>query len=682
MSVSGDDSGNGRAGEHRRKGPRFNGNLMDVFEVSRDLVCLCRQGIITAVNTSGLRLLGADRGDIVRDRRFVEFLIPEYAEVFEFFLSGDMSDVEPIPTRILTLDGSIKDVELQVFRAREIACDAAVVIGRDVSREGRLAGHARDNRARYTALVDNAMNLVCHVVDGAVHYINRSGCLLLGAADAGPLAGRALADLLHDDYAELVAPGQIDLLLAEMGPVAMRLKRLDGTAFDAQVMICRLPSDQGEELMVEACDISAHIHTVTALRQSTETLLKKSQEMQELQAALAAREIGIVRRRLSEAQRVARIGTMERDGHGFWQLCPHASSLLDLAHRPRITLDDLLARISGTERHGVMTALAAFPASPVNIEFPVLNGEEARIVHAVGNAMMGADDEAFITVQDVTTRRAVEREHAQMRARAEEASRLESLGTLAGGIAHEINTPAQFVGDNLQFIETGAKSLLEVAHLAKGVAIGQATLEELAARISCVRLDFLSQEIPAAAKEALDGMGRISAIVQAVKETCYPSAKIAQPFDLNHTVESVVTVTRNTWKYVAELELRLDSGLPPINAIEGEINQVVMNLVINAAHAVEEKGTCDQGLIQVSTRAVAGGVVLSVSDNGVGIPPGLHQKIFDLFFTTKPPGSGTGQGLAISAAIIRRHGGRIDVCSEAGQGARFDVHLPLNPPLP
>jgi len=329
------------------------------------------------------------------------------------------------------------------------------------------------------------------------------------------------------------------------------------------------------------------------------------------------------------------------------------------------------------ERSSVIAALDAFPGIAVDIEFSVPNGDTVRIVHAIGSTFYGVDEDDFITLQDVTIRHAIEKERAQMRARAEEASRLEALGTLAGGIAHEINTPTQFIGDNLHFIETGANTLLEVAEVAREVVTGAAGLDSLAARLSAARLDFLAREIPAAAKDALGGVERIATIVQAVKDTCYPSAKVPEAFDLNHMIQSVVTVTRTTWKYVAEMKLDLDDCLPPITAVEGEINQVAMNLVINAAHAIGEKGLHDPGLIEVGTRRSANEVIISVGDSGVGIHPELHQRIFDMFFTTKPPGKGTGQGLAISNAIVRRHGGRITVWSEVGRGTKFEVILPL-----
>jgi len=331
IDNSGDADIGASVGDCRRRGPRFTGDLMDVFEVSQDLVCVCRDGAISAINTAGLRLLKASDVASLCGRRMTEFLFPEYVHVLEAFLSGREIEEGPVPIRIRALDHSIRDVELQVFPARELGIRATVVIGRDVTREGRLAEHARDGLARFTALVDNAMNLVCHVVDGKVRYINRAGRAQLGADNSVSVLDRSLVDFFHDDYANLVAPENIELLLAEMGPIAMRLKRLDGSCFDAQVMISRLDPRGGRELMVETCDISAHLHTVMALRQSTETLLRKSREMQELQAALAAREIGVVRRRLSEAQRVARIGTMERDDRGSWRLCPHARSLLDVS---------------------------------------------------------------------------------------------------------------------------------------------------------------------------------------------------------------------------------------------------------------------------------------------------------------------------------------------------------------
>ncbi len=260
------------ASERRRRGPRFDGGLMNILEVSRDLVCLCRGGLIVAINGAGIRLLGAVSGEEVRGRRLSDFLIPEYGEVIERFLCGRDGDDTPIPTRIVGLDNAVKEVELRVHHAREIATDAAVVIGRDVSTERRLAGSAQDRTARFTLLVDSAMNLVCHVLDGLIRYVNPAGIAMLQAADADAVIGRPLTALFSGPYAEVVVGEALDSAVGEGVALPMRLQRDDGKVFDAMVRITRLPTRHGMELMVEARDITAHNRAVVALRRGAETL--------------------------------------------------------------------------------------------------------------------------------------------------------------------------------------------------------------------------------------------------------------------------------------------------------------------------------------------------------------------------------------------------------------------------
>lgn len=452
-----------------------------------------------------------------------------------------------------------------------------------------------------------------------------------------------------------------------------RLRRKDGEyiwVLDRGVAVER--SANGDPLgVVGICsDISER-------RRLEEDLARKNMEMQQLQTALAEHEIAVSRRRLSEAQRIARLGTMQQENGAGWRLCDHARSLLGLSDAADVmTLSEALSNVaSEEERKNLSAAFAAFPSVHIDLEFPVTVDGETRFVRALS----ASGDGAFIMLQDVTARRSAEKEREMIRARVEENSRMEALGALAAGIAHEINTPAQFVGDNLTFLQAATADLLDVVRAAQKAMENDAARAAFAERAAVADIDFLEQEMPAAAAQALTGVERISAIVRAVKEFCYPGAKEPKPFDLNHMAESVATVTRNSWKYVAEMVMELDPSMPEAVGIEGEINQVLVNLIINAAQAISEKGAGDLGRITVATRCAGGEIVLSVTDSGVGIPSERQKKIFELFYTTKPPGTGTGQGLAVSAAIVRRHGGRIVVTSEVGQGARFDVHLPSAP---
>lgn len=268
------------------------------------------------------------------------------------------------------------------------------------------------------------------------------------------------------------------------------------------------------------------------------------------------------------------------------------------------------------------------------------------------------------TWTDVTDIRKAERARAALETELRQSQKLDALGTLAGGIAHEINTPTQYVGDNVRFLKTAFADL-------------SAAIAALRAREAAPDIEFLLSEVPLAIDQSLDGIERVRQIVAAVKEFSYPDAKEKSPADLHAAINTTLTVSRNQWKYVADVETRFAPDLPPVPCHVGEINQVVLNLVVNAAHAIEAKGE-GRGLITIATRKDGDWVEISVADTGTGIARGDADRVFDPFFTTKPPGKGTGQGLSISRTIVvKKHGGSLALRSEPGAGAEFTIRLPL-----
>jgi len=194
-------------------------------------------------------------------------------------------------------------------------------------------------------------------------------------------------------------------------------------------------------------------------------------------------------------------------------------------------------------------------------------------------------------------------------------------------------------------------------------------------------LEYLMTEIPRALQQSLEGAERVSKIVRAMKEFSHPGIEEKKPIDLNHALETTITVARNEWKYVADIELELDSTLPLVPCFPGELNQVFLNLLVNAAQAIGEivdRGKDEKGRILVSTRQQGGVVEIRVGDTGPGIPEEIQQRIFEPFFTTKEVGKGTGQGLAIAHdTIVKKHDGQLFLESTVGKGATFIMQLPL-----
>lgn len=266
-------------------------------------------------------------------------------------------------------------------------------------------------------------------------------------------------------------------------------------------------------------------------------------------------------------------------------------------------------------------------------------------------------------------------ENIRLEDRLRQAQKLESLGTMAGGIAHELNTPIQFVTDNTKFLGDAFKDL-KAAVAALSERVGK---DEGAAVAAQYDLDYLDQEVPQAIDQSLEGLGRIAEIVLAVKRFSHPVGSNKEDNDLNEIVKTAAMVSKNQWKYVADLDLNLEPGLPLVRSNAGELNQVFLNLIINAAHAIEDNGGATQkGKITVTTRSVSGGVEVLIADTGTGIKPEIKDRIFDMFFTTKAPGRGTGQGLSLVHSFVAlNHGGKIGLESEPNKGATFTVTLPV-----
>lgn len=276
------------------------------------------------------------------------------------------------------------------------------------------------------------------------------------------------------------------------------------------------------------------------------------------------------------------------------------------------------------------------------------------------------------------------RDIAEMELR--QAQKLESVGRLASGIAHEINTPIQFVGDNARFLEDSFVSLKTLiakfgalCDAASSGAIGPELLREVRRVKEESDYAYLMEEIPRAITQTMEGVERVATIVRAMKEFAHPESKEMAPADLNKALLSTMTVARNEWKYVAEIETEF-ADLPLVVCNIGDLNQVFLNLLVNAAHAIGDlvKGG-GKGKITIRTAAGGDKVHISIADTGSGIPASIRTKIFDPFFTTKEVGRGTGQGLAIArSVIVERHKGTLTFESEVGKGTTFHIRLPVS----
>jgi PAS domain S-box-containing protein len=286
---------------------------------------------------------------------------------------------------------------------------------------------------------------------------------------------------------------------------------------------------------------------------------------------------------------------------------------------------------------------------------------------------------AVLVAQDITERKRAQAELVAAR-------HMALLGTLVAGVAHEINTPIQFVGDSIQFLRDSAIDLLaligELQSLRTSITHGAPADEVIASATLAEEkadLPYIRANLPDAFERSVEGLQRVAAIVRSLKDFAHPSEKEMKAVDLNRAIEGALLIARGEYKYVADLVT--DFGeIPLVICHAAEISQAVLNIVVNAAHAIGDvvRGSELKGRIEVRTRRDGAHVFISVRDSGGGIPEAIRGRIFDPFFTTKEVGKGTGQGLAIAWATVKeQHGGELSFETELGQGTTFFIKLPI-----
>jgi signal transduction histidine kinase len=287
---------------------------------------------------------------------------------------------------------------------------------------------------------------------------------------------------------------------------------------------------------------------------------------------------------------------------------------------------------------------------------------------------------AYATLQSETATR--ERLEGEL----ELARRLESIGQLAAGVAHEINTPMQYIGDNVNFLSTAFQGMLPFLQRLRAALAPEAesdwsrVREQLFADQKRIKWGFILEQIPKALSESTDGIGHVSRIVQAMKAFAYQDQGEKVHVDLNRTLQDTLTVAQNEYKTVAAVETDF-GALPPVFCMPGSLNQVFLNLIVNAAHAISDAKKPSLGTIRVQSRSVDDLVEVRISDDGCGIPAAIQHRVFEQFFTTKEVGRGTGQGLSlVRRIVIEAHAGSVHFESAEGVGTTFIVRLPVNGP--
>jgi PAS domain S-box-containing protein len=542
----------------------------------------------------------------------------------------------------------------------EPAVAGVVVNCREVTERKR----AEEAQVQLTAVMDWTPSFVS-IVDphGRLKYLNRATRRLLGVAERGDATQLNLTDL-HPQWVS-------DLLLHDGIPTAVRDGVWTGetAVLDAegrevpvlQVLLAHKGPGGGVDFF------STIAHDITE-RKQTEAALRESDEIFRQIAENISETLWIFD--LDQGRPVYVSPGYER----IWG-------------RPVQTVVDdpaaFLACVSPSDRPRVNRLPAAGGRGGSDEEFQITR-PDGSVRWLRGRSFPIRDGRGSVCrivglTEDVTRRKQMESELRQ-------AQRLEAIGHLAAGVAHEINTPIQYVGDNIRFVQesfdditrvlTRATELLAVADAEQAGDRLEALREEAAA----ADLDFVLEEIPEAVRQSLEGVERVAEIVRAMKDFSHPGSTEKVPLDVNRAIQSTLTVARNEWKYVAELVTEFQPDLPLVPCYPGEFNQAILNVVINASHAMADVVGGEEGplgRLTVSTSLTDGVVEIRISDTGPGIPEEVRPRIFDPFFTTKEVGRGTGQGLTLVHSVVEKHGGSVGFETEVGRGTTFVLRFPL-----
>jgi PAS domain S-box-containing protein len=326
-------------------------------------------------------------------------------------------------------------------------------------------------------------------------------------------------------------------------------------------------------------------------------------------------------------------------------------------------------------------------ANPVQVlrterELRTRNGHRVPVLLSITIMDTGHQHSVVCVAIDLTERKKLEAELLH-------AHKLESIGRLAAGVAHEINTPIQFISDSVRFARDAVADIAAVYDKYRkirdfptsGAALAE-QLRELDVVEAQADTAFLFEQLPGALERAMEGLQQVANIVRATKDFAYPTTREKRPANINKALQSTLTIGKREYAEIANVQADLGE-LPLVPCHIGELNQVFLNLIINAAHAIHDRKRGGRGTITVRTFLEWSNVLIVIGDDGDGIPESIQPLIFDPFFTTKDVGRGSGQGLAIArSVVVDRHGGSLEFETKHGEGTQFFVRIPASPPRP
>ena len=545
--------------------------------------------------------------------------------------------------------GPITDAAHQAFTS--VAHNIAQFVERK-----RSEASLRESEDRFRTAFEEAPYGMCMVSSGGRFlHANAALCHLLGYSRDELLAG-AWQHITHPDDLARSRDAQVRFSRGEMKTIEMekRYIRKDGQVMWARVKILAVQDSGGRfsHFITQVEDVTLRRLAEDALRASEERYRDLFENASDLVYTLDL-DLSI-----TSLNRLA-VQTM-----GYSREEAVGMNLSQLAE--------------ASELEGVRSLVARMVAGapPAKFEIGIRTRDGRRVTLEVSPRLIDRDGTAVgiqAIARDITGRDIAEMELRQ-------AQKLESVGRLASGIAHEINTPLQFVGDNVSFLQGSFHQIQELltsvrAFCQRSGPAFAAEFEQLEQKLDT---GYLVREVPEALAQTQEGVERVVTIVRAMKEFAHPDNKEHVRADLNKALLNTLTVARNELKYVADVET--DFGeLPLVMCSVSDLNQVFLNLLVNAAHAISDvfHQTSQRGRILIRTEAQGSQVLITIADNGTGIPESIRDRIFDPFFTTKEVGRGTGQGLAISRAVVERHKGSLTFQTEVGKGTSFLISLPV-----
>ena len=534
----------------------------------------------------------------------------------------------------------------------------------------RLEAAVADERQLLTAFLQTTPDQI-YFKDRDSRFIRASDAQArkLGAASAEELIGRTDFDFFSAEHAQPAFDDEQRIIRTAEPIIGQEEREVFPDGRVAWAATTKLPLRDAAGAIIGTCGISQDI----TARRLAETMLRESEERW--------------RTLLANSQEIVTL--VNADG-----VLSYVSPSIKrwLGHDPDDVLgDDAASLLHPDDTAAFRATFAAAAADTERRQFPIhhrirhqdgtWHSLESTLVGLVHDPAVGA---VLVTARDVTDWVDLERERQRLDLQRRVSQRLEAVGQLAAGVAHEINTPMQFVSDSVTFLRESVDALLSLTNLYRDLLHTEEPIDKDERRRRATEaedaadLDYLSERIPGAFDRTVEGIGRVTSIVQAMKRFSHASTVEATPADLNEALETTLAVCRNEYKYVADVELDLGQ-LPLVTCNVGELNQVFLNLVINAAQAIGEvaDGSTRRGTIRIATRVQDADVAIEVADDGPGIAPELQDRIYEPFFTTKEIGQGSGQGLAIARTTIEQHGGSIECASSPGHGTTFTLRIPI-----